>query len=93
MGKDPSMDIFKVLFPAIVPVREVKMAIVNNKENTTGDDEVGGLRESLGRAGGVVTFPFPEKNNNRRKDRDDGEQIFGVAPTESRGFIGRYGYE
>lgn len=87
------MNIFKVLFPAIVPVREVEIAIVNNKENATGDDEVGGVRERLGRAGDMMAFPFPEKITNRRKDRDDGEQNFGVAPTESRGFIGRYGYE
>lgn len=96
MGKIPHMNISKVLFPAIVPVREVKMAIVNNKENSTGDDEGSGVRERLGRAAGdVVTFPFPfpVKIIKRRKDREDGEEIFGMVPTEPRGFIDRYGYE
>lgn len=93
MGKIPHMIISKVLFPAIVPVREVKMAIVNNKENATGDDEGRGVREKLGGAGDVMTFPFPVKIIKRRKDREDGEEIFGVVPTEPRGFIDRYGYE
>lgn len=93
MGKIPRMNISKVLFPAIVPVREVKMATVNNKENATDDDEGGLVRGRLGRAGDVVTFPFSVKIIKRRKDRDDGEEIFGVVPTEPRGFIDRYGYE
>lgn len=92
-GKIPHMNISKVLFPAIVPVREVKMAIVNNKENATGDDVGRGVRERLGRAGNVLTFPFPVKIIRRRGDREDGEEIFGVVPTEPRGFIDRYGYE
>lgn len=93
MGKIPRMNIFKVLFPAIVPVREVKMAMVNKKENATGDDEGEGVRGRLGRAGDLVTFPFPVKIIKGRKDRDDGEEIFGVIPTEPLGFIDRYGYE
>lgn len=93
MGKIPRMNISKILFPAIVPVREVKMAIVNKKENATGNDEEGGVRKRLGRAGDVVTFPFPVKIIKRRKERDDGEEIFGMVPTEPRGFIDRYGYE
>lgn len=93
MGNIPHMNISKVLFPAIVPVREVKMAIVNNKENATADDDEGGnVRERLGRAGDVVTFPFPVKIIKRSKEREDGEEIFGVVPTEPRGFIDRYGY-
>lgn len=92
-SKIPRMNISKILFPAIVPVREVKMAIINNKEKTTGDEE-GGVRKRLGRAGDVVTFPFPfpVKIIKRRKERDDGEEIFGMVPTEPRGFIDCYGY-
>lgn len=92
MGNIPHMNISKVLFPAIVPVREVKMAIVNNKENATADDEGGNIRGSLGRAGDVVTFPFPVKIIKRSKDSEDGEEIFGVVPTEPREFIDSYGY-
>lgn len=92
MGNIPRMNISKVLFPAIVPVREVRMAIVNDTVNAVGDDEGGKLRERLGRAGDVVTFPFPVKIIRRRKNREEGEEIFGVVPTEPRGFIDRYDY-
>lgn len=93
MGKTPRMNISKVLFQAIIPVREVKMAVLNNKKDATGEDEGKEVRERLGRAGDMVTFPSPVKIIKRRKGRDDGEEIFGVAPTEPRGFIDRYGYE
>ena len=90
LGKTPRMNISKVLFPAIIPVREVKMAIVNKKRNATGYDEGGGVREKLGKAGDVVMF---QGVSNRRKDRNHEEEIFGVAPTEPRGFIDGCGYK
>lgn len=36
---------------------------------------------------------FAVKITKGLKDRDDGEGIFGVAPTEPRGFIDSYCYE
>ncbi|MCJ1347859.1 hypothetical protein MMC31_006089 [Peltigera leucophlebia] len=91
LGKIPRMNISKVLFPAIVPVREARMAIFYSKNNVTSDnDELGQVKERLGRAGDVM---FAVKITKGLKDRDDGEGIFGVAPTEPRGSIDSYCYE
>ena len=89
LGETPRMIISKVLFPAIVPIREVKMAILTNQNNAS-DDDKGVVRERLGRAGDLMVSPV--KIIERRNDRDDGEKIFGVAPAEPRGFIDQYGY-
>lgn len=89
LGKTPSMDISKALFPAIIPlpVREARMTIHYNQKNSIGDhDDLGEAREKLGKARNVM---FPIKIIKKRKDRGDGEGIFGVAPAEPRRFIDR----
>lgn len=90
LGKTPRMNISKVLFPAIVPVREARMALFYI-ENNAASDKVGEAKGMLGRERDSAMFPI--KINTRRKDRDDGEDIFGVAPAEPHAFIDRYGYE
>lgn len=45
-GETPRMNISKVLFPAIVPVREVRMAILTNQKNAS-DDDKGVVRERV----------------------------------------------
>lgn len=39
LGETPRMIISKVLFPAIVPIREVKIAILTNQKNASDDDK------------------------------------------------------
>ena len=53
-------------------------------------NDKGVVRESLGRAGDLMMSPV--KIIERRKDRDDGERVFGVVPAEPRWFIDQYGY-